>query len=184
MSRAGHADYDSANATVRAAWESELRDRGRVTNMKRTLLLSEPAYAAYMGWYPLWDALKAIVGERAASVFAHAISAQNACVLCTLYFRRELAQAGITPETYAPLGGEALLVELAQAMAQGAHAIPEALWQRLKGHFSNAEIVTIIGFAGMMTAVNVFNSTLGVDVDKDLEAFLPAEASAPVSSSP
>jgi len=174
MSHVGHADYDNAPSGVRAAWDAEMRARGRVTNMKRTLLLSEPAYSAYMAWYPLWDALEKLVGHRAAALFAHAISAQNGCVLCTLYFRRELDEAGITPESFAPSGDEALLTRLAESMAGGANGANEALWHDLKARFCDRDLVDIVGFAGMMIAVNTFNSTLGVAIDKDLERFLPA----------
>lgn len=180
MSRVGEADYDSASAIVRAAWDEEVRVRGRVTNMKRTLLLSEPAYAAYMGWYPLWDELVKSVGARAAAVFAHAISARNGCLLCTLYFRRELAEAGISPDAFNPSDDEALLMALAEAMAQNPGSpVSAALWSRLAARFSGPELVNVVGFAGMMIAVNTFNSTLGVELDKDLEAFLPSAASKP-----
>ncbi|MEZ5901497.1 MAG: hypothetical protein R3D51_18615 [Hyphomicrobiaceae bacterium] len=178
MSRVGHANYETASAELRAAWDSEMRERGRVTNMKRTLLQSEPAYAAYMGWYPLWDELEKLVGHRAAAVFAHAISARNGCVLCTLYFRKELDEVGIAPDAFTTTPDEALLVRLAESMvveSAGHHTSDnEALWKDLKARFSDRDLVNIVGFAGMMMAVNVFNSTLGVEVDKELERFLPS----------
>lgn len=173
MSRVGHADYDTANAAARAAWDEEVRVRGRVTNMKRTLLLSEPAYAAYMGWYPLWDELERLVGHRAAAVFAHAISARNNCVLCTVYFRRELIEAGLSPEAFAPTPDETLLIQLAEHMAEGPHANADATWTALKARFAPAELVAITAFAGMMIAVNVFNTALRVDVDEHLQGFVP-----------
>lgn len=189
MSRVGHADYNTASPAARGAWEAEMRDRGRVTNMKRTLLLSQPAYTAYMGWYPLWNELEKLVGHRAAAVFAHAISAGNGCVLCTLYFRRELDAAGIAPAVFSPSHDEALLIRLAESMGSGniesggAHEAAESLWTNLKARFCDSDLVTIVGFAGMMIAVNAFNSTLGVDVDEDLERFMPRlDAAAPTAT--
>jgi len=189
MSRVGHADYNTASPFVRGAWDAEMRDRGRVTNMKRTLLLSQPAYAAYMGWYPLWSELEKLVGHRAAAVFAHAISARNGCVLCTLYFRRELDAAGIAPAAFSPSQDEALLIRLAESMGSetagsgSGHEAAETLWGDLKARFSDTDLVTIVGFAGMMIAVNAFNSTLGVDVDEDLERFMPRlDAATPTAS--
>lgn len=173
MSRAGLATYETLTGAMRAAWEEEKRVRGRVTNMKRTLLLSEPAYGAYMGWYTLWDELVALVGSRAAAVFAHAISARNGCVLCTVYFRRELMEAGITPEAFTPSADEALLMRLAEAMVEDRNHINDDLWRDLSARFDAAGVVNIIGFAGMMVAVNTFNSALAVDLDADLEQFLP-----------
>ena len=46
-------------------------------------------------------------------------------------------------------------------------------WARLKTRFSDRDIVNLVGFAGMMIATNVFNSVLGIDVDKELESFVP-----------
>ena len=178
MSRVGHANYETASAEMRAAWDSEMSERGRVTNMKRTLLQSEPAYAAYMGWYPLWDELEKRVGHRAAAVFAHAISARNGCVLCTLYFRKELDEAGIAPDAFTTTPDEALLVRLAESMAAESAgdttSKKEDLWKDLKARFSDLDLVNIVGCSAMMLAVNAFNSTLGVEVDKELERFLPS----------
>lgn len=173
MSRAGLATYETLTGALRAAWEEEKRVRGRVTNMKRTLLLSEPAYGAYMGWYPLWDELVALVGNRAAAVFAHAISARNGCVLCTVYFRRELMETGISPDAFAPSADEALLMRLAETMIEDHNHINDELWSALSSRFDATGVVNIIGFAGMMIAVNTFNSALAVDLDADLEQFLP-----------
>lgn len=173
MSRAGLATYETLTGALRAAWEEEKRVRGHVTNMKRTLLLSGPAYGAYMGWYPLWDELVALVGARAAAIFAHAISSRNGCVLCTVYFRRELMEAGISPEAFAPSADEALLMSLAEAMIEDRNHINDELWDDLSARFDATGVVNIIGFAGMMIAVNTFNSALAVDLDADLERFLP-----------
>lgn len=173
MSRAGQAHYETLTGALRAAWDEEVRVRGHVTNMKRTLLLSETAYRAYMGWYPLWDETVKLIGDRAAAVFAHAISARNGCALCTLYFRRELADAGISPDAFSPAPDEALLVGLAEAMVSDRNAIGDGLWERLEARFGPTGCVNLVAFAGMMIAVNAFNTALGVDIDKDLERFLP-----------
>lgn len=173
MSRAGEMRYENASPSVRSAWEQEERVRGRVTNMKRTLLLSESAYTAYMGWYPLWDEVVKLVGERAAAAFAHAISSRNGCVLCTVYFRRALTEAGISPDAFQPSGDEALLIRLAEALIEDHNHIGDELWSDLEKRFSPSGLVNIVGFAGMMNAVNTFNSALRVDVDADLERFLP-----------
>ena len=182
MSRAGQATYETVTTAMRAAWDEEQRVRGRVTNMKRTLLLSEPAYIAYMGWYPLWDEVVKLVGARTAAVFAHAISARNGCVLCTVYFRRELMEAGISPEAFLPTADEALLLRLSEAMIEDRNHIGDELWRDLCARFDQPGIVNMIGFAGMMIAVNTFNSALGIDVDADLERFLPPLKARPAAS--
>lgn len=173
MSRAGQAQFEDLNPAGRAAWNEETRVRGRVTNMKRTLLQSQVAYSAYMGWYPLWDELVKITGTRAAAVFAHAISARNGCVLCTVYFRKELTEAGIAPDAFEPSRDEALLMRLSEALIEDRNHIGDDLWRDLQARYSNTEITNLIAFAGMMIAVNTFNSALSVEVDTELERFLP-----------
>jgi len=73
----------------------------RMTNMKRTLLHSLPAYHALMTWYPLFDTIKAFIGERAAIIFAHAISAESDCLICTTFMRRVLINWGEDPSSLA-----------------------------------------------------------------------------------
>lgn len=174
MSHIQDVDYEHAGPDIRQAYDAEMTKRGRVTNMKLTLLNSMPAYTAYMGWYPLWDRIEALVGGRAAAVFAHAISARNSCVLCTVYFRRALSEAGLSPDAFEPTADEHLLIALAEAVVADPNAIGNEMWTRLKARFSDRDIVDLVGFAGMMIAVNVFNSALGVAIDKDLESFIPS----------
>lgn len=173
MSRSGQAHYENLTQVLRDAWDEEVRTRGRVTNMKRTLLLSEPAYRVYMGWYPLWDEVVRLVGERPAAVFAHAISARNGCALCTVYFRRELIDAGISPEAFSPSAHEVLLMRLAEALIENRNEIGQELWDDLQDRFGKVGVLNLVAFAGMMIAVNTFNTALEVDIDKDLERFLP-----------
>lgn len=173
MTRVPPADYDSAAPAIRAAFEYELRVRGRVTNMKRTLLNSETAYRAFMQWYPLWDEVERLAGPRAAAVFAHAISANNGCLLCTLYFRRALSDADLDPDSFTPTADERLLMSLGEAVASNPNAIPEDLINALTTRFTPAGLVDLVGFAGMMIATNVFNSALAVDIDEGLDAYMP-----------
>src|SRR5581483_6909307 len=71
---------------------------GRVTNMKRTLARSREALDALLQWYPLHDAVVPFLGDRATSIFCHAISTQSDCLVCSTYFRRELLQEGNDPD--------------------------------------------------------------------------------------
>ena len=77
---------------------SALAKYGRLTNMKRTLLHSLPAYHALMQWYDLFDEVKAFLGERLAIVFSHAISSESDCLICTTFMRRLLMNGGENPD--------------------------------------------------------------------------------------
>src|SRR5271165_5505710 len=85
----------------RAELERQLAAHGRVTNMKRTLAHSPVALQALMAWYPLRDEVASFLGDRATTLFAHAISAQTDCLICSTFLRRVLTDAGENPDRLA-----------------------------------------------------------------------------------
>ena len=61
---------------------------GHMTNMKYTLLRKPVAFQVYMGWYDLKkDALKFLT-QHEITIFCHAISSENHCLVCGTFFRR------------------------------------------------------------------------------------------------
>ena len=83
-------DYASAPPEVQRAHDDHARNVSRITNMKRTLLRSLPAFDALMTWYDLRDATVPVLGERLTTIFAHAVSAETDCLICSTFFRRKL----------------------------------------------------------------------------------------------
>ena len=61
MPRIPPLETDTAPPEARAAAEAHTRSHARMTNMKRTLLHSLPAFDALMQCYPLRDTLHPIV---------------------------------------------------------------------------------------------------------------------------
>src|SRR3954469_11640195 len=98
MARIPPLDHDDASPEARAAHDDHKRDVGRITNMKRTLLHSLPAFRALMEWYPLRDTVRPFLGERLTHLFAHAVSAENDCLICSTFFRRLLIESGEDPD--------------------------------------------------------------------------------------
>ena len=172
MSHVAYFDYTTAPPEARAAYDEELKVRGSVTNMKRTLLHSAPALKAYLEWYSLRDEVVPIIGSRAFVVFSHAISTENDCLLCSTFFRHALSHAGLSPDSFTPAGDEPLLIEFGRAIARRSSAIPPELWGRLKARFSQPELVKLVAFAGLMIATNVFNNTLEIAVDDHLQHYV------------
>ena len=74
---------EDVDFTTRSAFAKHVTDYtgSRITNMKATLGHSLVAFNAYMQWYPLYDEVKKIVGNRLAYLFAHAISLGSNCPL-------------------------------------------------------------------------------------------------------
>ncbi len=94
MARVRPVEYTEASPEVRAAYDHAVREHGRITNMKRTLLRSRPAFDALMEWYTLRDVVEPFLGERLVNLLSHAISAENECLICSTFFRRILDRVG------------------------------------------------------------------------------------------
>ena len=67
---------DEAQGKAKEAYE-KLIYTGKITNMKRALLQDYATFDAFMGWYTSWARLVEIIGQRAATVYAHAVSTTN-----------------------------------------------------------------------------------------------------------
>src|SRR5436190_1887447 len=97
MPRINPIDPENATPEQLAALEAGKRRFGRMTNMKRTLLWSVPAYNVLMMWYDLRDVVQPWLGERLTVIFSHAISSETDCLICSTFFRRILIDWGEDP---------------------------------------------------------------------------------------
>ncbi len=168
-------EYDTASAEVRREYDDQIAKHGRITNMKRTLLHDVPAFKAYMEWYTLYDELAPEIGDRAMSLFSYAISNSNDCLICSTFFRKILIDSGDDPDQPQLSDVERLLMDFGHAICRDPHHIPEETYARLKSLFSDATIVRLIAFAGIMYATNLFNTVAKVDLDEILYAYKKKE---------
>ena len=148
-------EYESSSEEVKREYEDQIAKHGRITNMKRTLLHNVPAFKAYMEWYTLYDQLVPVIGDRAISLFSHAISEGNECLICSIFFRKILIDSGDDPDNPHLSDTEKLLVDFGGAICKDPHNIPD-------------EIVLLIAFAGIMYATNLFNTVAKVPLDEVL----------------
>ncbi|MEI7845721.1 MAG: hypothetical protein WCK35_07950 [Chloroflexota bacterium] len=174
MPRIATLEYEQTTGDYRTTFDQGLVKYHRMTNMKRTLLHSIPAYTALMEWYPLFDCIKEFLGERLSVIFSHAISVESDCLLCTTFMRRELILWGEDPSKLVLDEKGEVLVEFGRAIAKQGSRIPDDLFQRVKEHFNTEQIVALTGFASLMIATNIINSVLEVEVDEHLYEFRPA----------
>jgi len=164
-------ERDKTAGQTRATFDKELARFGRLTNMKRTLLRCPTAYHALMEWYPLFDTIKAFLGERLAVTFAHAISSESDCLICTTFMRRLLINAGENPNALNLDEKGQALVEFGRAVVRPGNRVPEELYGKLAGFFTPEEIVALTAFASLMVATNMINNILEVDLDEYLYEF-------------
>ncbi len=118
-------DYETSGEEVRREYDDQVARHGRITNMKRTLLHSVPAFKAYMEWYTLRDLIVPFIGERALSLFSYAISNGNNCLICSLFFRKILVDSGEDPDNPKLNDVERLLMELGRQIAVDPHTITD-----------------------------------------------------------
>lgn len=171
MARIPPLDSEAAPAEVRAAADAHVRTHARMTNMKRTLLHSLPAFNALMEWYPLRDTVQPFLGERLTTLFAHAISAETDCLICSTFFRRMLIQTGENPERLKLDERETAVIEFGRALAVSPFKVPEAVYRRLEDFFLPAQIVALTAFGALMVATNVVNNALDIDLDDYLQPY-------------
>ena len=171
MARIPYADYQNSTEEIKKAWDEQVRHNGRVTNMKKTLLHSLPAYLAYQEWYPLADEIKPFIGERGVEIFSFAVSTGSNCVLCTTFFRKLLIERGENPEKLVLSEREQLLADFGAQAGRDSTGVDKKLFSRLKAEFTDKEIVQLTAFAGIMAATNIFNNVLEIDLDDYLENF-------------
>ena len=163
--------YETASPEQRAEIDQQIQAHGRITNMKLTLLHSLPAFHTLMEWYPLEAELESFLGERAVNFFCYAISTADQCLICSTFFRKILKDLNIDFETFAFTEEEQLLVDYGRAIVQDPNHVPPELFERLKAHWNEEQIVAITAFAAMMIATNLINEVLQVCLDDCLSAY-------------
>lgn len=171
MSLISLTDYQSADEAVRKEYDDQIKKHGRITNMKRTLLHSVPAFNAYMEWYTLKDQIVPFIGERALSLFSYAISNGNNCLVCSTFFRKILIDSNDNPDNPKLNDTEKLLMDFGVAISKDPHNIPEDIYSKLKENYNEEQLVLLIAFAGIMYATNLFNTVAKVPLDEILYAY-------------
>ena len=171
MPRIHPLDYEEASPPARVEFEKQIRDHGRMTNMKKTLAHSWPALRALMEWYPLRDAVAAFLGDRLTTIFAHAISTEADCLVCSTYFRRALIDAGEDPEKFELDEWGQTIVAYGRQLVRDAHNVDDGLYATLEARLEPKEIVALTAFGCTMIATNIFNDALRVDVDEYLAPY-------------
>ena len=171
MARIRPLEHEHAEPAARDELDRQLAAGGRVTNMKRTLAHSPPALQALMQWYPLRDAVRPFLGERLTTLFAHAVSTQTDCLICSTFFRRMLIEAGEQPDHLALDEREQAVVDYGRQLARDANGVSNELYGRLARFLQPAQIVALTAFGGMMIATNIFNNALRVDLDAYLQPY-------------
>ena len=166
----GHLDLNHAGPEQKAAYDEELRLRGRMTNMKRTLAHSPVALRVYGEWFALRDALAPVIGDRAVLTLCLAISFEMDNIVGMAFMRRGLA--GLNKETPAIAIDLGSIEDFGRAFASDAKTIPQALWSKLSQALPEKTLVDLTALAGIMMATNAFMDAVGTAPDPELANFI------------
>ena len=156
---------------AQAELDRQIAAHGRVTNMKLTLAHSPRSLLALMEWYPLRDEVAGFLGERATTIFAHAVSTEAACLICSTFFRRVLIDSGEDPDRLALNSHESALVDYGRALTRDHGHVPDAEYDRVEAFLGPSEIVALTAFGAMMIATNVLNNALDIELDEYLGVY-------------
>lgn len=171
MARIEPIEPADAAPAAREQLEHQIATYGRATNMKRTLARSPVALHAYLHWYDLHALVVEFLGRRLTTLYAHAISTQTDCLICSTFFRRWLIDSGENPDELRLDDRERAVVEFGRQLARDANRVSDEVYAAVARHLSPEQIVTLTAFGGLMIATNVFNNALRVDLDEYLFPF-------------
>lgn len=174
MARIDPINSENTSPDLRVAFDKHVFDySARITNMKATLGHSLLAFTVYMQWYPLYEKVKQITGERSAYLFAWSVSTSSNCPLCSTFFRKIIIDKGENPEKLVLNDYETKLLDFGSAIAQHKGCIANHIYNELAACHNNEEMVVLIAFAGQMIATNVFNNVIETEIDPYLTSYLP-----------
>lgn len=168
MARISQLKYKDADDTTKKVIDEWVKAHGPLTNMKETLIHSIPAFHALMEWFPLEAEIESFLGERAVNFFCYAISTENDCLLCSVFFKKILDDEGIDFGDFDFTDEERALIAYGKAIVKDANAIPNEVFDELKKYWNENQIISITAFATIMIATNIINKSLQIELDEEL----------------
>lgn len=176
MARIKPLDRENLPASARKAFDKHVSSHDEnISNMNATLAHSPLALDVYLQWYPLYEKVQALVGDRAAALYGYFISYAFNCPLWSTYFRRLLIQSGEKPEELSLNDHERKLMNFGSAIASHKGCINDYVYGDLAKYHNREELVMLIAFAGQMIATNIFSNVTETDLDDCLLDFVPAK---------
>ncbi len=145
----------------------------RMTNMKETMLHSPISFKVLEdGAYAVKEELKKHIPARAVVFLSYFISTGNQCLVCGNYFKKLIADMGITDlENFAFTEEERDLLEFATAVAVDPNNIPDDTYEKLQARYDEETLVLIVSASVLTLANNYWNNIVGVELDDYLAPY-------------
>jgi len=175
MARISYIDESKTdNPTVKEAFERMRKKRGKVTNIYKALA-HKPAILSTIGPFVASvqqpDELDAKLKER----IILRVSRINCSAYCVHAHEQISAKMGFTPDEIAETAdpeaakisaAEKAALRYAEALTVNPGNIPDEVFDELKSHYSESQIVEITAVAALYNMINRFNEALKLDPEK------------------
>ena len=175
MARVRDIEIDEVAEDLRPLYRRFAGDYGPFHNQVRVFAHRPPALRHVMG---LLVALaeEAVVSRRHIEIAVLAVSRVNACAYCVAHHAPRLLAEGLTPETAERIlepdcpgldQTDRLVRDYAVAVTRDPARIPDALFDRLRASFDEAQIVELTLRAALCGFFNRFNDALGIAIEDE-----------------
>lgn len=161
---------EKSSPEVLAAREAHEAKGYRITNMKETLLHNVVAFEALEGGsYAVSEELTKHIPKRAKTIFGYAVSNGNECLICGNYFKKLVADLGITDfDSFEFTDEEEDLIAFAKALAADPNHVPDEIYEKLQARYDEETMVLLVTNAVLTLANNYFNNIVGTKLDEYL----------------
>jgi uncharacterized peroxidase-related enzyme len=157
---------DEAKGKVKELYEQLKESSGQVPKWMRVMANNEDVL---VGFFSMFKAIMddAPVDKMLKWKIAYVVSEMNKCEFCVSVSKKMLTGMGMSEEEMGKLEEdlnekEQVAMDYAKAATEHAYNIDEAIFDKMKQHYSDEEIVEITSVVGLFAFINRFNDSLGV----------------------
>lgn len=173
MPRVSELERHDLPEELRPLWDRFAGGDGGFVNQLRVMAHSPDAFRHLYGLIEGWRSAGTLP-RRLIEIAVVTVSRLNACAYCVGHHGATLIDLGLAPETVdgildpEPPGldeRERLVRDYARLVTERAWGIREAVFERLRRHFSEREIVELTVRVGLCSLFNKLNMALGVEME-------------------
>lgn len=178
MARVRDVGIDEVPADVRPVYERFATEYGPFLNQARVFAHRPPALKHIMGLL-LALADEALLDKRYLEIALVTVSKLNECTYCVAHHTPRLIEQGLAAETVARILDpdcpgldevERLVRDYAVKVTSDFHRVPDSMFDALRRHFSEAEIVELTLRTALCGFFNRFNDVLGIEMEEGVVA--------------
>ena len=173
MARVRDVDIHEVPADLRPVYRRYAETYGPFLNQVKVFAHRAPALRHVMGML-LELADEAVLPKRHLEIALVTVSRMNECAYCVAHHAPRLVGQGLEPASVAAIlepevpgfdEVDTLVRDYAVAVTEDARRMPAAMVERLKAHFSEAQIVELTLRATLCGFFNRFNEALGIEIE-------------------